>query len=127
MKKQFLLFTIKLIVSLLIAYGLQVFTFKQVSVQIDFKLLLLSYVLNFLLAFLIVAVLSIYINKLKSYIGFLFMLGSLLKFAVFFMWFYPIFKMDGDINSFEFSVFFVPYIISLLFETLELGKLLNKV
>jgi len=126
MKKQFGLFSIKLILSLLFAFGLQVFIFRKVDLLPDYNLLILSYVVNFLLAFLIVAVLSIYIHKLKSYIGFLFMFGSLLKFAVFFIWFYPIFKMDGAINGFEFSVFFIPYFVSLLFETIELGKMLNK-
>jgi len=126
-KKKLTIFTFKLISSLVIASGLQIILFNQVAIQLDFKLLALSNLLNFLLAFLIVVVLSIYINKLKSYIGFLFMFGSLLKFAVFFIWFYPVFKMDGAISSFEFSIFFVPYSISLLFETLELGKMLNEV
>ena len=126
MKKRVFLFAIKLLVSLLVAFALQIVVFRQLNLEPDFKLLFLSYMLNFLLAFLIVATLSIYINKLKSYIGFLFMFGSLLKFAVFFIWFYPIFKMDGDINGFEFSIFFVPYFISLLFETFELSKMLNK-
>lgn len=126
MKKRIFLFAIKLLVSLLVAFSLQIVIFKQINLEPDFKLIILSYILNFLLAFLIVATLSIYINKLKSYIGFLFMFGSLLKFAVFFIWFYPIFKMDGDINGFEFSVFFLPYFICLLFETFELSKMLNK-
>ncbi|MCK5537362.1 MAG: hypothetical protein KAI79_11080 [Bacteroidales bacterium] len=126
MKKRIFLFAIKLLVSLLVAFSLQFVIFKQINLEPDFKLIILSYILNFLLAFLIVATLSIYINKLKSYIGFLFMFGSLLKFAVFFIWFYPIFKMDGDINGFEFSVFFLPYFICLLFETFELSKMLNK-
>ena len=112
--------------SLLLAFGLQIIVFQKVDLLPEYNLLITSYVLNFILAFLIVAVLSIYIKKLKSYIGFLFMFGSLLKFAVFFVWFYPIFKMNGDINGFEFSIFFIPYFISLLFETYELGKMLNR-
>ena len=126
MKKQLSLFTIKLSISLLLLFGLQIVIFKKVDLLPEYNLLITSYIVNFLLAFLIVAVLSIYINKLKSYIGFLFMFGSLLKFAVFFIWFYPIFKMDGAINGFEFSIFFIPYFVSLLFETLELGKMLNR-
>ncbi len=126
MKKKLVFFAVKLLIGLFIVFGLQILVFKQVNFQPDFKLVVVSYIVNFLLAFVIVAILSIYINKLKSYIGFLFMFGSLLKFAVFFIWFYPIFKADGNIDSFEFSVFFIPYFVSLIFETYELSKLLNK-
>jgi hypothetical protein len=125
-KKKLLVFATKLVISLLGVFGLQLLVFKQASFQPGLKLIEISYIANFLLAFLIVAGLSIYINKLKSYIGFLFMFGSLLKFAVFFIWFYPIFKSNGNISPFEFSVFFIPYFICLIFETYELSKLLNK-
>ncbi len=126
MKKTLVVFIAKLVISLLVIFGLHLLVFKQVNFQFDVNLITVSYVANFLLAFLIVASLSIYINKLKSYIGFLFMFGSLLKFAVFFIWFYPIFKSDGAINPFEFSIFFIPYFMCLLFETYELSKLLNR-
>jgi hypothetical protein len=53
------------------------------------------------------------------------MFGSLFKFAIFFIWFYPIFNFDNDISHIEFGIFFIPYIISLLFETKKLSTVLN--
>ena len=123
MKKKLLLFTFKLVVSLLIIFGLHILVFKQMQYEPNFQLLVSSYSINFILVLFIVVIISIYIHQLKSYIGFLFMFGSLLKFAVFFIWFYPIFKMDGNTNFLEFSLFFIPYIVGLILETFELSAL----
>jgi hypothetical protein len=65
-------------------------------------------------------------NKYKSQLGFLFLAGSLLKFAVFFIVFYPIFKEDGQMSKLEFASFFVPYGMGLFLETISLSKWLNK-
>lgn len=72
---------------------------------------------------IIVGIITFYINNLKSYIGFLFMFGSLLKFAVFFIWFYPILQLDGNTKGPEFSLFFIPYLVGLLLETMALTKI----
>ena len=66
------------------------------------------------------------INELKTQLGFLFMVGSALKFAVFFIVFQPIYKQDGEVSSLEFLAFFIPYTLCLIFETFSLSKLLNK-
>jgi len=124
-KKELLFFVLKLAISLLLAFGLQAFVFYKMSLEPNYQLFVSAYVVNFVMAFLIVAVVSTYISKLKSYIGFLFMLGSFLKFAVFFVWFYPICKVDGTVDGYEFSLFFVPYLISLIWETLQLKKMLE--
>ncbi len=126
MKKKLLFFGLKLSISLIIAFLLQSIVFNKLGVTYSFDLLLSSYIVNFFLAFLIVGAILLYINKLKSYIGFLFMLGSFIKFGVFFIFFYPIFKEDGIISSFEFSLFFIPYMICLLYETFSLTSILNK-
>lgn len=123
MKKKLLIFTFKLVVSFLVIFGLHVFVLKQMQYDSNYQLLVYSYIINSLLVIFIVAVISINIQQLKSYIGFLFMFGSLLKFAVFFIWFYPIFKMDGNTNFLEFSIFFVPYMVGLLLETMELTRI----
>lgn len=80
-------------------------------------LLLLSYVVNLLLAFGIVAVLYAFRNKMKNQIGFLFIGGSFLKFLLFFLFFYPSFTADEVIARGEFSSFFAPYFLSLILET----------
>jgi len=125
-KKKLLFFGLKLGISLIIAFLLQSIIFNKLSVTYSFDLLLSSYIVNFFLAFIIVGTILLYVNKLKSYIGFLFMLGSFIKFGVFFIFFYPIFKENGIISSFEFSLFFIPYMICLLYETFSLTSILNK-
>jgi len=53
------------------------------------------------------------------------MLGSFLKFGLFFIFIYPSYKLDGDTTKFEFLTFFIPYIACLIIETSDLIKLLN--
>lgn len=87
--------------------------------------IVLAYILNYLLALGIYILLYSYRIKLKNQLGFLFMAGSFFKFILFFIFFYPSYKIDGDINSLEFSSFFIPYIVCLLIETYSLVKLLQ--
>jgi hypothetical protein len=85
----------------------------------------ISYLVNFALAFAIVGLLFNFRKKFRQQIGFLFIGGSLLKFAVFFAAFYPVFRADGSISRGEFSSFFVPYLLALILETLFTAKLLR--
>lgn len=126
MKKQLLPFVAKFTISILILYGLHLFILHLADIPANYSLLTASYLVNFFLALAIVISIIHYIDKLKNYIGFLFMAGSFLKFAVFFIWFYPIFKADATIDRIEFACFFVPYIFCLLFETKKLSNVLNK-
>ena len=88
-------------------------------------MILLSYLLNFLLALGIFLVLYFLKEKVSNAIGFLFMGGSLLKFVVFFIVFYPAYKNDGEVSKSEFAAFFVPYLISLVLETYFASKMLR--
>lgn len=125
MKKDLLSFALKFTFSMLLLFGAHVLFLVFKELPIDYSVLITSYLVNYFLALLIVVFILYFINKIKTYVGFLFMLGSMLKFAVFFIWFYPIFKLDGKIDTFEFSIFFIPYIISLVFETKKLSTVLN--
>ena len=87
--------------------------------------IILAYLLNFLLAVIIFLALFILRKKYKDQLGFLFMFGSFLKFAVFFIFFYPSYNADGNTSKLEFFAFFIPYVIGLITETLALIKLLN--
>lgn len=84
-----------------------------------------SYLVNFVLAFAIVWLLYKFRKKVRQQIGFLFIAGSLLKFAVFFVAFYPGFRADGNISRGEFASFFVPYLLALFLETFFTAKLLR--
>ncbi len=88
--------------------------------------IVLSYLINGVLATTIFVLLSIYRNTLKNYVGFLFMAGSLLKFLLFFILFYPSYNADGDMSKLEFAAFFVPYAICLILETFFIAKMLQK-
>ncbi len=87
--------------------------------------LIFCYLLNFVMA------MAIYISLVKlaadenKYLGFIFMLGSVLKFAAYFLIFDPLFKQDGQLSKVEFFLFFVPYLASLTAETFALARLLR--
>lgn len=88
--------------------------------------IVLSYVINFVLASIIYIGLYSFRNKIKTQIGFIFMAGSFLKFIIFFILFYPSYKADGNMATSEFAAFFVPYAICLVSETLFTTKMLQK-
>jgi hypothetical protein len=88
--------------------------------------IILSYVINLLLAAIIFTAIYRLKETQKDNLGFLFIGGSFIKFLVFFLLFYPFFKLDGNIDKLEFSSFFVPYIVCLVIETTSLSKFLNK-
>lgn len=85
-----------------------------------------AYWANFALATVIFAFIFIFRKKYTHLLGFIFMGGSLLKFAVFFIFFNPIYKEDGLVEAVESTSFLVPYLVSLFLETYTLIRVLNK-
>ncbi len=90
------------------------------------NLIVLSYVVNCLLAASIFIPIYMFRSKLKHQIGFLFMGGSFLKFLFFFLLFYPSYKSDGEMGRLEFAAFFVPYAVSLCVETIFTAQIFKK-
>lgn len=86
-----------------------------------------SYVLNVIMALIVFFAIYIFRNKYRDLLGFFFLGGSLLKFALFFIFLYPSYNQDGTLERLEFLVFFVPYGFALVLETYFLVKLLNTV
>jgi len=119
-------FLVSLIALLAIAFFTHVFLLENSGYAKYEHKIVLSYLVNGVLAAAIFISLYIYRNKLKNYIGFLFMAGSFLKFIVFFILFYPSYKADRDIDKLEFAAFFVPYAICLILETVFTAKMLQK-
>ena len=115
----------KLFMFLFPSYWLQLFIYSEYEIQINSYLFQLSYLVNGLLAVFIFSALLILKKKYNNQLGLLYLVGSFIKFGVFFWVFYPYFKADGDVTKIEFSLFFVPYVISLLIETIDLIKILN--
>ena len=89
------------------------------------NLIIEGYCANAILAIVIYSSLSLLQKKYSDQLGFLFMAGSLLKFAVFFIFFSPTFREDGSISRLEFLSFFIPYLCCLFIETLAVVKILN--
>ncbi|MCK5823996.1 MAG: hypothetical protein KAG96_01155 [Ichthyobacteriaceae bacterium] len=87
--------------------------------------LVLSYFVNGLLASIIFTILNALKNKYNNILGFFYMIGSFVKFVIFYFVFYPVFNSDGDLSRTEFAIFFIPYVLALILETTELIKILN--
>ncbi|WP_431133144.1 DUF6168 family protein [Psychroserpens mesophilus] len=126
MKNAFTSFSVKLIVILIIALVIHLFALNLKSLPVYENKILLAYIVNGVLAILIFGFLFKMKDKYKEQLGFLFLGGSVLKFVVFFIVFYPFYKADGVISKLEFAAFFVPYMLSLILETMSLAKWLNK-
>lgn len=126
MKNTFTFFSIKLSLVLLVAFAIHLFALSLKSLPLYDNKIVLAYVVNAVLAILIFGFLFKMKDKYKDQLGFLFLGGSILKFIVFFIVFYPFYKADGVISKLEFAAFFVPYILSLVIETFSLAKWLNK-
>lgn len=125
MQKLPLRFALILGIALGITYLVHHFVLKVLGLPPFNGMPILSYTINFLLATLIFSGLYIARKKLKNALGFLFMGGSLLKFLVFFLVFYPTYRADGEIEGIEFAAFFIPYTIALVLETFFASKMLN--
>ncbi len=108
-----------------ISFGVHAWLRSQSDLQPIGDLLSLSYLFNFAMAFGIVTGLYLVRFRMKQQIGFLFIGGSLLKFLVFFLFFYPSFTADGTISRAEFSSFFVPYFLALATETYYTASMLK--
>ncbi len=109
------------------SYWLQLYIYSIFEISVESYILQLSYLINGLLAIFIFSTLLFLKKKYNDQLGFLYMLGSFVKFGAFFLIFSPEFKEDGVITKIEFSIFFIPYLISLLIETMDLIKILNSV
>ena len=127
MQNPFYRFAVKVTGLLVIVFVLHLSLLKLFGQPLFQNKIVLSYIVNLLLVVGVFGLLYILRNKYKSQLGFLFLAGSVLKFAVFFIVFYPIYKQDGDISKLEFASFFTPYATGLILETLSLGKWLNKI
>ncbi len=122
----FLKFTLFLIITLLVVFLIHVFTLDQLNVPVFANRIIAAYLVNGALALGIYLALLLLKTKMSEQLGFLYMAGSFVKFLFFFIFFYPYYKLDGSLDSYEFAAFFIPYVISLIFETFGVIKFLKK-
>lgn len=127
MNKKLTLFSIRLVIIAFIVFFAHTHILKILNLPVYDNRIIEAYFANVILAIFIYASLSFLQKKYNDQLGFLFMAGSLLKFAVFFVFFSPFYRVDGEISRLEFLSFFIPYFVCLSFETMAIVKLLNPV
>lgn len=110
-----------LVVALLGAFVQSTVTGRQIAGP-----LVNSYIVNHTLAAVIFTFLFRWRQRHIEKLGFLFMAGTGLKFLTFFIVFYPSFRADGEFTQAEFLLFFIPYALSTLVETVFLARILNR-
>ena len=125
MIRTILLFCLKLFLLLSVVFGIHLAILHFLNFPLFDNQIILAYLINLVLAFLIFGSLVKLKTKYEHLLGFIFMVGSFLKFGVFFLLFYPAFKADGQVNSLEATSFLAPYFTCLIVETYYLIKLMN--
>ncbi len=126
MSNPFISFAIKTVILLTVVFAIHLLVLNVLQLSLFENRIVLSYIVNLGLVIVIFGILYLLKEKYKSQLGFLFLAGSLLKFVVFFILFYPFYKLDNIITKLEFAAFFVPYVIGLIIESVSLSKWLNK-
>ena len=119
-------FIITLFISLVIAFTLHITIIYYKELPLFQDKIIAAYIINFIIATGIYLGLFISRKKYAEQLGFLYLGGSFIKFIFFFIFFYPYYKADGELTTSEFMAFFIPYVISLVFETLGVIKFLKK-
>ncbi len=84
-----------------------------------------SYIFNAISTGIIYSLIGYSIKKKSLYVGWFFLIGSLIKLSLFFLFFYPFFSEDEIIEKKEIFSFFVPYSVSVIFETYNFVKMLK--
>ena len=103
--------------------GISFFTHQHSIVNTDHLPFL--YVINALIAIFVYWTVFLFRRNSKGYLGDYFLLGTFIKFLIFFIFVLPIFKEDNIVSRTEFFTFFIPYFLSLMVETKSLISLLN--
>ena len=125
MTKKSLTFGIQLILLLAVVAGLHWSYLHANEIEIPVQTMALSYIVNYVMALGIYITLLIMAGDGSKYIGFVFLIGSAFKFLVYFIIFDPLFRQDGELSRVEFFLFFIPYLVCLVAETMALVKLLR--
>lgn len=118
-------FLATLLVLLSVVFAAHLFLLHNMEMPIFADRIILSYVLNFIMAATILIFIQSKFNNKSAHSGFIFLGGSGLKFLVFFLVFYTFYKADGTMSTSEFAAFFIPYATCLILEVVYLSKQLN--
>ena len=119
------LYLAKLLLALIIVFSFHLAVLHFLQKPLFDNMIIASYVINFILAAIVLMVIEKNMNKKSSQAGFIFMAGSGLKFLIFFIVFYPSYRADDKMQTIEFTAFFIPYALALIADVLYLSKQLN--
>lgn len=126
LKPLFLRFISVLTILLVVSFVVHYFILSNLSDAFEINLLIYTYLSLFGMTALIVFAILKFQKKYFDQVGFLFLVGSMLKFALYFVLLKPYYLHFELSKSQAFLVFFIPYIISLIAESVYVSKLLNK-
>jgi Fe2+ transport system protein B len=126
MNNPFIRFLILLSVVLVLVFAGHLLVLQLLNHPLFDNMIIPAYLANYILAIGIFLSLYLLRKKYSSVLGFIFMGGSFVKFIVFFIFFYPVYRADGSPNALETTAFLVPYLTSLFIETYTLVKLLQR-
>ena len=84
------------------------------------------YLFNALIAVFVIWLSVLFRKKHKDYIAFYFFGGTIVKLLLFFVLIFPLYKQENNVSRLVFLSFFVPYLLTLIVETISLVRLLNK-
>ena len=121
----FFQFFVRLTLLCALSFLFHIFVLEQLLLDSFDGDIVFAYTVNYGLVFVIYTTLFVFQSYFKSVLGFLYQLTGLLKFAVFFLFFYPTYNLDGHISRQEFLAFFIPYAVTLAIGTYSIGLILN--
>ena len=119
-------FILRIVFILAVAFGAHLFILDFLGLPLFSDKIILAYLINAGLAVVIYTALYTLRKKFEHQIGFLFIAGSFVKVALFFLLFNTPYKADGQVTGSEVFAFFVPYVLSLIIEIFSISKWLNK-
>ncbi len=114
-----------LIVAIVLTFSIHILFLHFKNAPLFQNRIILSYIINTLLAIGIYLFLFYNRIKHKESLGFLYMAGSFFKLVFFGLLLYPSYHKDGTVSKTEFFTFFTPYVVCLIIETYFLIKVLN--
>ncbi len=95
--------------------------------QEDLSLVISLYLGHLMFAAFVLGVLLYYFEKTSHYLSFLYLMTTALKFTLFYLLVWPVFKEDNSIEMHEKISFLFPYFSALIMETYILISKLNKI
>lgn len=125
MTKSIFSFCIKLLLIVSIVFGIHIGILFLLKIPLFENKIISAYIVNVILAIVIYIGLIKLKKNNEQILGFIFLIGSFLKFSIFFLYFYPAYKQDGNMSTLEATSFLTPYFVCLTVEIFYLSKLLT--